>query len=124
MIAFLFLIASYFLDFGSTLILICFFTIAKFASYMRRHKLELTYDKSNKLFSEFVDKSNISTMEYETFPMAPTPPFQALCYLVKEALYENFYPDPFTRENVTCPDGGTIGLDWDGEIPDATQPLT
>ena len=64
MIAFLFLIASYFLDFGSVQILIGCFMIAKIAAYMRRHKLELTYDESNKLFSEFVDKTNIKTMEY------------------------------------------------------------
>ena len=124
MIAYLFLTASYFLDFGSSLILFSFFAIAKLFAYMRSHKLELTYDKSNKLFSEFVSKTNITTMEYESFPLSISPLFQALCYLVKEALYENFYPDSFKREFVTCPDGGTIGLDWDGEIPDATQPLT
>ena len=24
----------------------------------------------------------------------------------------------FDREELTLPDGGTIGLDWDGDIPD------
>ena len=91
---------------------------------MRVHKLELSYDKSNKLFNEFVSKTNISTMEYEAFLLAPNATFQALCYIVKEVLYENLYPDPFKREFVKCPDGGTIGLDWDGEIPDHTQPLS
>ena len=87
---------------------------AKFFAYMRRYKLELTYDKSNKLFNEFVSKTSISTMKYEAFLLAPNSTFQALNYIVKEVLYENLYPDPFKREFVKCPDGGTIGLDWDG----------
>ena len=28
------------------------------------------------------------------------------------------FPERFKREFVTMPDGGTIGFDWDGEIPD------
>ena len=29
--------------------------------------------------------------------------------------------DPFEREEIYCPDGGTIGLDWDQGIPDPEE---
>ena len=118
------LLAICYFDYTTTVAVSVFLAAAKLFAYMRRHKLEFVYDKSNKMFNEFVSKTQISTLEYETFMLAPYPLFQALCYLVKELLYENFYPDPFKRELITCPDGGTIGLDWDGEIPDHTQPLS
>lgn len=118
------LLAFCYFETTTSLAVSVFLIAAKLFAYMRRHKLEFVYDKTNKLFNEFISKTEISTLEYETFLLAPYPLFQALCYLVKEVIYENFYPDPFKREFITCPDGGTIGLDWDGEIPDHTKPLT
>ena len=32
--------------------------------------------------------------------------------------YQKVYPVNYKRELLTLPDGGTIGLDWDGAIPD------
>ena len=35
-------------------------------------------------------------------------------------IYKMLNPNNFKRETFTLPDGGTIGLDWDGDIPDPT----
>ena len=37
---------------------------------------------------------------------------------MSEMIYKMLNPNEFKREIITLPDGGTIGLDWDGDIPD------
>ena len=51
---------------------------------------------------------------------------QGVVYLLCENLNRFFRPEKFERELIKLPDGGTIGLDWDGGVPDPsvapTQP--
>ena len=99
-----------------------FLVICKIITYRRKKQLELRYDHSNELFKEFIAKSEISKMEYEPYIFAPTPGLQGFVYLLMETFYENIRPEKFNRELIKLPDGGTIGLDWDGEIPDPENP--
>ena len=57
-------------------------------------------------------------MKYEPYLFAPTPAPQGIFYLFAEMFHKTVKPDKFEREIFKCPDGGTIGLDWDQGIPD------
>ena len=36
---------------------------------------------------------------------------------------QKFYPETFKREELKLSDGGTVGIDWDGDIPSKDKPL-
>ena len=38
--------------------------------------------------------------------------------MITEFIIQHVFPVNYKRELLTLPDGGTIGLDWDGAIPD------
>ena len=57
-------------------------------------------------------------MEFDPYTFGITPILQTLIAIAMEAIDQKFYPEKFNLELVTLPDGGTLGLDWDGEIPD------
>ena len=38
--------------------------------------------------------------------------------MIAETAHKLLYKNDFEREFLTLPDGGTIGIDWDGGIPD------
>ena len=61
------LLATAMLDRSTIMILAAFLLLCKLYTYKWRGKLELHYDKKNKLFQEFVKTTNISTMEYEPY---------------------------------------------------------
>lgn len=90
----------------------------KFIAWRRSSRMRFNYNKENKLFNEFMEKSTISQLKFEPHILAPTPALQGIIYLLAETFHQNFRPDKFNREIIKCPDGGTIGLDWDGDIPD------
>ena len=70
-----------------------------------------------------MNKSRIAQLRYEPYILAPYPIFQCIFYLIKEIFLENLFPTPFEREEIKLPDGGTVGLDWDGPIPTEDKPL-
>ena len=86
--------------------------------------MHLRYSKNNQLMNEFVEKSEISRMEYEPHLLGANPIIQSIIFLIKESFVNTFMPDRFSRETVKLPDGGTMGLDWDGPIPTEENPLT
>ena len=47
-----------------------------------------------------------------------------MAYLFLDTFYLIFAPAKFERELIKLKDGGTIGLDWDGELPDAKAGIT
>ena len=122
-VAILLLAASYF----SYTTLICigvFIGALKLYAVSCKGKLVLDYDQTNELFKKFVEKSQITSLEYEHFFLSPTPAWQGFIYLLIEIFYENLFPTKFERELFKLKDGGTIGLDWDGGIPDPKVPPT
>ena len=91
--------------------------------YMRTQPLELFYSKKNALFQEFVQKTGISKLAFQPYILAPTPAIQGLLYLFSDYVSRTYYREkPFTRELIKLPDGGTLGLDWDGPIPERNVP--
>ena len=64
------ILAAAMLDRSTVLILAAFLLLCKLCTYRWRSPLELHYDKKNKLFQEFVKKTNITTMEYEPYILA------------------------------------------------------
>ena len=111
------LAAAYF-ETTTIVAIVAFFALCKYIARGRKSKLTLHYCKENKLYKEFVEKSNITQLSYEPYLFAPTPGPQGIFYLFAEEFYKYFYHDKFEREVIKCHDGGTIGLDWDGGIPD------
>ena len=93
-----------------------------FLQYMRTQPLEFFYSKKNALMKEFVEKSNITKLAFSPYIFAPTPGIQGLLYLLTDFICRTYYPEekPFERETVELPDGGTLGIDWDGPIPSKT----
>lgn len=71
-----------------------------------------------------MQKSRISQLVFEPYIFAPDPAMQGIIYLLLENFYIYFRPAKFERELLKLPDGGTIGLDWDGGIPNAEQAPT
>lgn len=116
-IALIMLAAAYF-EKTTIAMMVAFCLFCKLVSYRSKNKLELLYSSKNKLFAEFVKETKISTLEFEPYVFAPVPLLQGVFYLIAEGIYENFFPDKFDRELIKTPDGGTIGLDWDGGIPE------
>ena len=57
-------------------------------------------------------------MEYEPYILAANNVIQGVVYLTAEFFYQKIFPVNYKRELITLPDGGTIGFDWDGAIPD------
>ena len=57
-------------------------------------------------------------MTYQPYTFAPTQFPQAMVYLTCQELNKVFFKDKFSRELIKLPDGGTMGLDWDGPVPD------
>ena len=98
-------------------LIISFFFLAKLLAYSRRSGVELHYSQENDLFKEFDEKSKIKKMKFEPYLWAPHALQQGFFYLMSEKLYRWLYLNKFNRECITLPDGGTIGLDWDGDIP-------
>ena len=98
-----------------------FIFLSKLFAYWRSSKLEFHFSKTNNLFSEFVEKSKIKKMKYEPYLWAPHNLQQGIFYVVSEIIYKKLNPNDFKREMFTLPDGGTIGFDWDGDIPDPTK---
>lgn len=98
-------------------LIISFFFLAKLLAYSRSSGVELHYSKENDLFKEFDEKSKIKKMKFEPYLWAPHAIQQGFFYLLSEKLYRWLYLNQFNRECITLPDGGTIGLDWDGDIP-------
>ena len=111
------LAAAYYFEKTTIAIIVAFIVFCKVLSYRNKKNLELRYSEKNKLFAEFVKNTNIATLEFQPYVFAPLPLLQGIFYLVAEAIFENFYADKFDRELIKLPDGGTIGLDWDGGIP-------
>ena len=105
------------------MILLGVLVLLKIIAVSKASRLQLHYNKDNKLFTEFVAKSNISKLRFEPHILSPTPIPQALLYLAKEVFCQTFMPEPFIREEIVLSDGGTVGLDWDGPIPTDKEPL-
>ena len=95
--------------------------VCKLIARRQKKPLELVYSKKNALMNEFYEKSDIAKMEFEPYTFGVTPILQTLIFLFIEAQDHLFYHDAFSLELVKLPDGGTIGLDWDGEVPDPTK---
>jgi len=109
----------------TTLIVVgVFMAVLKLVALAQRSKLTFNYDKTNEMYRKFVDSTQISNLVYEPFILSPTPILQGIIYLVCEVFYENIMPTKFERELIKLSDGGTIGLDWDGRIPDPEQAPT
>ena len=107
---------------SNTTCIICFTLFAALKLYARslKSKLELSYDKSNKFFNEFLEKSSIRQLEYEPFILAPGPVFQGIFYLAYEKILRRIRPTYHEQELVKMPDGGTCGLEWLGKKPDGS----
>ena len=116
------LIAAYFSS-TKILIAVCVFCGLKLIALMQRSNLELCYDKDNKLFKDFVSKSNIKQLVYEPHILAPSPALQGIVYLIYELIIQWISPSVFEIELVKMDDGGTCGLAWDGGIPSEDKPL-
>ena len=113
------ILAVAYLDRQTAAILLGFSVLCKLVAYLRSTQLLLQYSNSNPLFKEFVEKTEIATMKFECYIFAPTPVLQSIIYLIKEETYKLFWAETFDRELLTLSeDGGTVGLDWDGGIPD------
>ena len=99
---------------------VLFATLAlmKVVSYAQGSGLELRYSKDNALFKEFVAKSKITQLRFEPFLFGLTPLCQGIFYMIAETAHKLLYKNDFSREFLTLPDGATIGIDWDGGIPD------
>ena len=61
-----------------------FFAFLKFISRGRSSNLHFNYDKGNKLFNEFIQRSNITKLKFEPYIFAPTPAPQGIFYLLSE----------------------------------------
>ena len=122
-VAIIMLIAAY-CSYKTIAILVSIVVILKLIARMLRSDLTLSYDKSNSLFSKFVEKSNIRNLVFEPYILSPTPALQGIIYLICEITLNKLSPTPFEQELVTLPDGGTCGLAWDGGIPTEKDPLT
>ena len=122
-VAILLLAASYF-SYTTLICLGVFIGALKLYAVSCKGKLVLDYDQTNELFKKFVEKSRITSLEYEPFFLSPTPAWQGFIYLLIETFFENLFPTKFERELFKLKDGGTIGLDWDGGIPDPKVPPT
>lgn len=118
MLVALLMLAIAWLDERNLLILGGILIICKLVAIIRTHRLELHYSHSNPLFKEFVAKTDIARMKFQHYILSPTPAPQGIIYLIVETLHAQLCPDKFERELLTLDDGGTIGLDWDGDIPD------
>ena len=117
-------LAGAFVSTETLLILLGIFALFKVMCLYQASNLELHYSQKHKLFKEFVANSNITKQRFEPYIFAPTPILQSVIYLAKEIALENLSPTPFNRELIKLKDGGTVGIDWDGPIPTADQPLT
>lgn len=69
-VAAIILAAAYF-DRETLAIGVGFLLLCKLVAHLRSTTLELHYSKTNPLFKEFVQKTAISTMTYETYIFAP-----------------------------------------------------
>ena len=96
---------------------ICILVMLKLIARGRSSCLTFHYDKDNKLYKEFIEKTDIANLKYEPHLFGPTPGPQGFIYITMETLFKFCWPDKFDREILTLPDGGTIGLDWDKGIP-------
>ena len=92
--------------------------LLKLYSYCKKSKLELHYAKDNALFKEFVEKSKITTMEFEHYLFAPHIAMQSMCLVLKQVVEAKIWPEKFDLEIFKLKDGATVGLCWDGERPD------
>ena len=99
-------------------LLLAIVALCKVISYMEGSELELRYSENNELFKEFIAKSKIAKLRFEPYLFGLTPLMQGVFYMVMEITYKLMHKNDFDRELLTLPDGGTIGIDWDGGIPD------
>ena len=93
-LAVLMLAMAYF-DRTTAIICVAVLVILKLVAYMRSSKLTLLYAKDNELFKEFVEKSNISTLKFEPYILAPTPVPQGVLYIMKEVLHDKMGQEEF-----------------------------
>lgn len=60
-------------------------------------------------------------MEFEPYTFAISPLLQTFIFIFYELINQRFYPEHFELELFKVADGGTLGLDWDGGIPDPKE---
>ena len=57
-------------------------------------------------------------MTFEPHIFGPSPFGQVFITAAYELIVNTVFPEKFVRETFKLPDGGTLGLEWDGGIPD------
>jgi len=91
--------------------------LLKIIAWSRQSKLNIYFSEKNKLLADFVATTKISTLTYRPWIMTLVPPAQFICYLVWEQFMQKFFPPKFKRETFLLPDGGTMGIDWNTDLP-------
>ena len=96
--------------------ILIFCLVAKIIAKWQTRGLELVYDKSNPLFQEFVEKSNIKKLRFEPYFLGLSPFFQSFFYLIAETLAKTFAAEENDRELIKAKDGGTLGIEWTPDL--------
>ena len=69
-----------------------------------------------------MSSTQISTMTYSHYIGAPSFALLSVVYIICEIMKENLWPERYEREVLTlAEDGGTVGIDWVGGVPDPGQ---
>ena len=115
------------------MIYICVFlaivAMCRLLAHRQKSKLDLIYSKKkpHPLIEEFLQKSNIATMEFEPYTFGISPIAQTISFIFFEVFCQIFFPHRYERETFKIKDGGTLALDWDEGKPDPkdmpTKPL-
>jgi len=91
--------------------------LLKIIAWSKQSKVNLYFSEKNKLFADFVTTTEISTLTYRPWIMTLAPPAQFICYLVWEQFMKKVFPPKFKRETFLLSDGGTMGIDWNIDLP-------
>lgn len=86
--------------------------LCKLTAIRQTTRLDLQFNRSNRLMKQFVERTNITHLVYRPYWVSITPLLQAITYTVCEAWLKCWQPERFDREEVTLDDGGTVGIDW------------
>ena len=98
-----------------------FFLVCRLVARRQRHRLEIIRPKHATLIDEFLTQSAIEKLEFEPYTLGISPMMQTIVFILYEVFCQLVFPERFQKELIKLPDGGTLGLDWDGAKPDPTQ---
>ena len=79
------MLAAAYLSARTIVTIVALLAFCKFIAKSRSSCLHLHYSKDNKLYKEFIERSNIASLKFEPYIFAPTATPQGIFYLLSES---------------------------------------